>query len=249
MVSGGSLGNMLNAIREKKRVLQESPRLIAEQLADDLIAELKSTVPRETGTLASAITEKVGPIQIGDGWRVGVGPLSRLGRPTDDAPRGTIAAFLKDHADAYYEEVAAADQAAYEQRLEARKEKAARREAEKAARREAERAETERRRQKIISDKRYKLGDLYSRALEQLRVANEQSDRIDKAYEKILKLLAKGGNKRIVESRLARERRILERRRANRQRIREIKERLNRIVSDYNDLGRWLGKKDFLEKH
>jgi hypothetical protein len=241
MVSGGSLGNMLDAIREKKRVLQESPRLIADQLADDLIAELKSTVPRETGTLASAITEKVGPIQIGDGWRVGVGPLSRLGRPTDDAPRGTIAAFLKDHADAYYEEVAAADQAAYEQRLEARKEKA--------ARREAERAETERRRQKIISDKRYKLGDLYSRALEQLRIANEQSDRIDKAYEKILKLLAKGGNKRIVASRLARERRILERRRANRQRIREIKERLNRIVLDYNDLSRWLGKKDFLEKH
>ena len=173
MASGGSVRNLIDAVRAKKDRLEREPPEIARALAGSLVTILESTVPVDTGTLLAAITEKSEPVQIGNLWRVGVGNLDRLGGyPPHKAPGGTIAAFLRDHLRDYEEELYERGEADYRQRMAAL-------EAERAQRVERQRARRQRATERQFS--------LFKK---RLRKINRRLDALDKAIYNLEKKLS-----------------------------------------------------------
>lgn len=81
-------------------VRDDACRLIAEQggtaLLNDLVTSVHFVNP-QTGGIERALFNRTPAYQDADGWNVGVGDLNQVGdNPTDPAPTGTIADFLKD---------------------------------------------------------------------------------------------------------------------------------------------------------
>jgi hypothetical protein len=124
MASGASLQNMIRAVKKKREQLEDLAPKVASQMADVLVAELEARTPGQeksplnTGTMKRALTKRTAPYKAGDFWMVGVGDLSLLHRSA--APRGTIEAFLRDHRQAYEDELTEKGIAAYQAREAAR---------------------------------------------------------------------------------------------------------------------------------
>lgn len=68
-----------------------------EKLAEDMQHFLLEGAPVMTGTLARNLSSSTGIKETNKGFRVGFGPRSKVGVSDRGAPRGTIAAFLRDH--------------------------------------------------------------------------------------------------------------------------------------------------------
>ena len=66
-------------------------------LADELVISIEQRAPEDTGALLQAATKIRGPFKTPGGRAIGIGDGSKVPDPKTEAPRHTIAQFLREY--------------------------------------------------------------------------------------------------------------------------------------------------------
>ncbi len=82
-------------LEQRAASMEGKARLFIQRCMDATVQSLEANVPKDTLRLQRAITTRAGPERRAIGWWGAVGPYSKLGDPSQPAPRGTIKKFLR----------------------------------------------------------------------------------------------------------------------------------------------------------
>jgi len=81
----------------------ENPDPLLLDLADELVIGIEQRAPTDTGALLEAATKIRGPFKTPEGRAIGIGDGSKVPDPKTEAPRHTIAQFLRKYRSAHGE--------------------------------------------------------------------------------------------------------------------------------------------------